>query len=312
MNQNDEKIFIYCVRGYGYLAMLYCSLVSLLTFSGAENCIILVSKPDEKRLVDSWGFEFCRCLVVPVSLNGYNKISYKLFALAAFFEMDDAECLDGASGVVVSDVDILWKSSFKQLSSRLGNNVWFHKITVIDPLSIDSASPTNGAATTLRTLYRYSKPSIYTGFIVNAGLYQMPPSLLKATVSDWLSRLTRLPSDETPLSEAILSQILAEKGIEAYCDSEDIKFVGIQKTRPKSISVFEASPLIRAPSLLSGYQTAKHYHGSQRKAFVFDVLMNLRVPWPIIFLLIRHVVHSDYERLERRLKRFIHDFRKSR
>lgn len=267
-----EPVIIYCCKGWVHICYAVWSIRSLLRFDYSAIEVI-VSNTKEKDFIEKKLPDIV-CTVVDVNIGGYPVFSYKPFVLERFLMKvgiahDDRD-------VVICDTDVIWKKDPKKLFLRFNGMYWVHKITAIDSddymLSADDVSQDNIGLITILNYKQRFEISKYPNFRVNAGLFMVKQQDFQMIIDDWMSKIRSLPPNQMKMSEALLSLTYAENDIQPSCDQEDIKHYGVEKTgNLDNLASFNAVNRVNEWEH-TGYQTAQHYFGDQRKLMFEDAL----------------------------------------
>lgn len=266
-----KPAIIYCCKGISYLCYAIWSVRSLLKFN-YEPIEVIVSNEREKNFFVS----HCpgvSCCVINADSQGYPAFSYKPFVLVEYLQKIDIQQTEG--DIVICDADILWKQDPTPLFHRFKGQSWVHKITAVNLLDYklelnDISAPNIGLITTYHYIKRYGL-SRYPNFRLNAGLFMLEESVFGEMLKNWMRKIYALPPKEMLMSEALMSLTYAEMGLIPVCDKENIKHLGVEKATT-NLPVFSFNVAERKDkSQLTGYQTAKHYYGDQRKRMHYEV-----------------------------------------
>ena len=262
-----NPVILYCCKGITYICYAIWSIRSLQKF-GYGPVEVIVSNEEERQFFNMHCPDIT-CGVVNAGPNDYPAFSYKPFVLTKYLK--GPGIAHKGRDIVICDADILWNHDPALLFSRLQGQNWVHKITAVNPLDYEiPAEQVRESNIGLRTIQNYSKRSpvsVYPNFIVNAGLFMLPENIFPEMLENWMDKILSLPPDEMLMSEALMSLTYAEMGLVPVSDRENIKHIGIEKAdTDKQILGFAAAPPVHEGEY-TGYETARHYYGSQRDLF---------------------------------------------
>jgi hypothetical protein len=212
------------------------------------------------------------CSVMDADTQGYPNMSYKAFVLTKYLQEIGVQ--HKGRDVVVCDADVLWKQDPVPLFRRFNGQNWVHKIAARNPqdYALDLRD-IRRADIGLITLYHYRKRygiNRHPNFLLNGGLFMLQESVFADVINDLLKKIYALPTDEMLMADAILTLTYTEMGLTPACDKEDIKYLGVEK-RATDLPIFPFRIVERDDQTqFTGYQTAKHYYGDQRRQMILD------------------------------------------
>lgn len=253
----NVPVFLVCATGFEHL--VYCIwLVRSLRRFDYEAIEILVSSNSERDfLLEHLGA--IDCSVVHVDLSGYRMWAFRPFALEKYRIKHEGR------PVVVCDTDIIWHHDPRILFERFVGKAWVHKITSLNPSDLDiQEAPPNRIG--LRTMLAYKKHaglSHYLNFHLNCGLFMVPEKDWKPLIRGWCKAIRSVPPQDMIMTEALLSIVFAQQGLEPCSDVADVKHHGIPHDDVSGF-VVRYHPVQTPECSLTGYQTATHYFGDQR------------------------------------------------
>lgn len=237
---------------------------------GYQAIQIIVGNNSEKQYF-SRAFPDVSCTIITATVGQYPAFSYKPFALVRY--LDKCGLHFNHPDVVICDADILWKQDPSPLFSRFSGLCWVHKITAVDPIDFDlSISEVGIGDIGIRTILNYQQRyeiETYPNFLTNAGLFMLPQETLPLMLENWMDKILRLPPNEMLMSEALMSLTYAELGLTPM--SDDVKYFGRhlrQVPNRRIFSLQKAEPI--SDGLFTGYETATHYYGNQRRRLHHD------------------------------------------
>ncbi len=261
-----EPVIIYCCKGWSHLCYAIWSVRSLKRFNYKAIEVIVANEDERLFFVDHCPGVVCN--ILNADSKNYPAFSYKPFVLQRYVKEIGIHYVD--RNIVICDADILWKHDPKLLFERFQDMNWVHKITAINPSDYENnLSEVRTANIGLITLLNYKNRSgikTYPNYRVNAGLFMLSEEIFSSIIDNWMDKIYSLPANEMKMSEALLSLTYAEMGINPVCDEEDIKHYGVEK----SSSLLNTSSFIVTDKGLgenqyTGYETAQHYYGDQRR-----------------------------------------------
>ena len=263
-----EPLFIYCARGIDHVIMAIWSINSLKNFN-YNNIQVVVGKQKEKLFFNNYLPEV-KCNIIKVDLINYKMWAWRPFALSKLEIKDQSQ-------IVICDTDIIWHKDPKTLLTRFNNKPWVHKITSLDPgefFDYRSLSAIPKRRIGLRTMIAYKNRNHmtrYPNFHLNCGLFMLKKNIFDLVLEKWVRAIKSLPANEMIMTEALLAIIYAELKIHPISDYKDIKHINIKHRKIDSL-VTNFLYDKNENNLQTGYQTAKHYFGDQRKKLISDVL----------------------------------------
>jgi hypothetical protein len=261
---------IYFSKGIPYACYAIWSIRSLLKFNYEPIEMIVCNERERNFFISHCPGVVCS--IVDADTQGYPNMSYKAFVLTKYLQ--EVGIQHKGRDVVVCDADILWKQDPAPLFRRFNGQNWVHKITAVNPQDYDLDLKDIPASNIgLITTYHYRKRygiSRYPNFRLNGGLFMLEESAFADVIEDLLEKIYALPTDEMLMADAILTLTYTEMGLIPVCDKEDIKHLGVEKgATDLSIFSFEIAQRDNQTQF-TGYQTAKHYYGDQRRQMIFD------------------------------------------
>jgi hypothetical protein len=204
--------------------------------------------------------------------QGYPGMSYKPFVLTRYLE--EIGIQHQGRDIVICDADVLWKQDPAPLFRRFNGQNWVHKIIAVNPQDYDLDLKDIPASNIgLITTYHYARRygiNRYPNFLLNAGLFMIGESVFSDMLADWMEKIYALPPKEMLMSEALMSLTYPEMGLTPVCDKEDIKHLG-NENGETNLPIFSFEIAQRdKQTQFTGYQTAKHYYGDQRRRMILD------------------------------------------
>lgn len=262
-----DPVIIYSCSAIEHIIYCIWSIHSLKMF-GYDTIEVIVSKESEKEFIGGH-LKDVSCEVIDVDIKGYGMWAFRPFALERYkIKHQDRD-------VVICDADILWKKEPLSLFNRFKGKPWVHKITSLNPADLEfDIKDVPLSRIGLRTMINYKQRiglRAYPNFHLNCGLFMLPKDIFPKVLSDWVKKIQLLPPKEMIMTEALLSLTYAEVGISPVCDREDIKHLGIRHD-PVSTPLVTFQIIDTPKGMYTGYQTAQHYYGDQRKLLHEDVI----------------------------------------
>lgn len=260
-----SPVIIYCCTGIEHIIYCIWSVRSLKAY-GYEAIEILVNRDWEKKFIESH-LKGIQCEVAGVDRAGYGLWAYRPFALEKY------KIRHSDRDVVICDTDILWKKDPLFLFRRFEERPWVHKITSLNPKDLDmNIRDVPLSRIGLRTMINYKQRyglGSYLNFHLNCGLFMLTKKLFPEILKDWVRKIISLPPKEMIMTEALLSLAYADAGLAPSCDRQNIKHLGIHHDPVGGPLVpFQIEEL--PEGAFTGYQTARHYYGTQRNMLIRD------------------------------------------
>ena len=261
-----DPVIIYCCKGWSHLCYAIWSVRSLERFD-YKTIEVIVSNEGEKRFFTNRCPDIV-CNILNADSKNYPSFSYKPFVLQRYVKEIGIHYVN--RDIVICDSDILWKQDPRLLFKRFAGMNWVHKITAINPFDYKkNISEVREANIGLITLLNYKNRfgvKTYPNYRVNAGLFMLPEDKFTNIIDNWMEKIYSLPAKEMKMSEALLSLTYAEMNISPVCDEVDIKHYGVEKYASSlNISTFIVADKLLRDGRYTGYETAQHYYGDQRR-----------------------------------------------
>lgn len=256
----NNYLFVFLAQKKHFLKLCIWSIRSLQKF-GNFNILVIVDSLEEKLFLKKY-IEGVQIEVIKVDIGELNMWCWKPLLLKNL-KINHEQ-------IIVSDVDILWHYNPKELLHRVGSKPWFHKITSLDPKEIfeninNSHIPKRRIGLiNMVNFLKVNGINNLPNFHVNVGLFSVSKKHFKEIAKEWFNSI-KLMKTKNIMTEALISIVLANKGINPYCDIEDIKLHHKIKHRNTPFKVIEYKILEKEnKNQKNGYQYATHYHGDQR------------------------------------------------
>ena len=260
-------VIIFCSTGLEHLIYCVWSVRSLLKF-GYDAIEIIVNEAWEKDFIESH-VHGISCEVVKTDVMNYSMWAFRPFALNKY-KIKHAD-----RDIVICDTDILWKKDPAPLFNRFRNKNWVQKITSLNPADFGmNIGTVPKSRIGLRTMINYKNKSGlkgYPNFHLNCGLFMLRKDVFPKVVEDWCSKIKALPPKEMIMTEALLSLVYTEMNLSPCCDRENIKHLGMHHDKA-NVPIVPFLIAKRGKCELTGYETAQHYYGDQRKNLIKDAL----------------------------------------
>lgn len=257
---NNEYLFLYLARKKHFLKLCILSIRSLQRF-GKFNILIVVDNQIEKKYLLNY-LKDVQIQVLSIDIGKLNMWCWKPLLLK--------KLKIKSKKIIISDVDILWHMNPKDLFTRIGKKIWFHKITSLDPKEIlDNVNNMQipkrriGLINMVR-YFNVTKIKVLPNYHINCGLFCLPHELYYKIAENWFLAIKRMRHSHI-MTEAILSMVLADLRVSPYCDIEDIKHHKNIKHNDVKFDVNKYEILSKKLKTdLNGYKYATHYHGTMR------------------------------------------------
>ena len=261
-----DPVIIYCCKGWSHLCYAIWSVRSLKRFNYKAIEVIVANEVEKSFFVSHCPGVVCS--VLDADSKDYPAFSYKPFVLQRYIKEIGIHYVD--RDIVICDADILWKNDPKLLFNRFENMNWVHKITAINPSDYErNLNEVREADIGLITLLNYKNKfdiEIYPNYRVNAGLFMLPEKSFGSVINNWMDKIYSLSANEMKMSEALLSLTYAEMNINPVCDEKDIKHYGVEIfSSSLNTSSFVVANKDLKEDQYTGYETAQHYYGDQRR-----------------------------------------------
>ncbi len=260
-----NPVIIYCCSGMIHLIYCVWSVRSLQRFDYGP-IEILVNAPWEKDFIEKH-LKGISCTVVPTERHGYGMWTFRPFALEQY------QIKNRDRDVVICDADILWKKDPKSLFDRFKAKAWVHKITSLNPADFNMQKiPRSRLGLHMMTEYKKIKGlSVYPNFHLNCGLFMLPKDVFPKVLKRWVEMIRALPPREMLMTEALLSLVYAEMGLQPISDKNNIKYLDLHHDTV-SVPLVSFQVADTPSGMFTGYETAQHYFGDQRDKLYKDVI----------------------------------------
>jgi hypothetical protein len=271
-----RDLAVIAVKGNDYAVMTTWMLESLSMYSLDIEVVIVVHDETTMETLTKRLSLTAQSLVTQIHQVAVDVGTYPAWAWR-WFAINNADInYSQWKNIFILDTDLLFLKDPKELFESYTADLWFHKITSLDIdkwkkflIKREEIEGSNLGMITMLNYIDEFKSQTLPKYHVNGGCFRVPGNVAADIFKMLYVRIIALGPRKMKMTEAVLSMILAEKGLKIWSDQEDVKYYSDGDTVDSRLNSFNLKGYaVKNRNSSTGYQTIKHFYSDQRSQMV--------------------------------------------
>jgi predicted nucleotidyltransferase len=226
-----RDLAVIAVKGNDYAVMTTWMLESLSMYSLDIEVVIVVHDETTMETLTKRLSLTAQSLVTQIHQVAVDVGTYPAWAWR-WFAINNADInYSQWKNIFILDTDLLFLKDPKELFESYTADLWFHKITSLDIdkwkkflIKREEIEGSNLGMITMLNYIDEFKSQTLPKYHVNGGCFRVPGNVAADIFKMLYVRIIALGPRKMKMTEAVLSMILAEKGLKIWSDQEDVKY----------------------------------------------------------------------------------------